>query len=113
MEGSYNGSSNGRLVFVPSGDGQIGVTHDLHVNVLDERGSLVTTLDVGAGYDPGKAAGPRQRPQRVVRPRLRLRQQRQTCSRPTCWPTATTTDVLVRAGHELVLPTAAAPPTSP
>jgi flagellar hook-associated protein FlgK len=54
MEGSYDGSSNGRLVFVPSGDGQIGVTHDLHVNVLDERGSLVTTLDVGAGYDPGK-----------------------------------------------------------
>ena len=53
MEGTYNGAENGKLVFVPNGDGQIGVAPDLRINVFDQSGNLVTTLDVGSNYDPG------------------------------------------------------------
>lgn len=55
VEGSYTGSDNGKLVFVPSGDGTIGVTADLKMNVFDGDGNLVTVLDVGAGYTPGES----------------------------------------------------------
>ncbi|MCY2957199.1 MAG: flagellar hook-associated protein FlgK [Planctomycetota bacterium] len=53
LEGTYTGSDNGTLVFAPNGDGQIGVSPDLRVNVFDANGSLVTTLNIGNGYDPG------------------------------------------------------------
>lgn len=53
VEGTYNGQGNGQLVFVPSGDGQIGVTPGLQVEVRDQAGNLVTRLNVGAGYTPG------------------------------------------------------------
>lgn len=53
VEGAYTGTSNGQLTFVPSSDGQIGVTDNLKMNVYDQQGNLVTTLDVGAGYTPG------------------------------------------------------------
>ena len=55
VEGTFNGDGNGQLVFVPESDGTIGVTPDLRVRVLDQDGNLVTTLNVGAGYEPGKA----------------------------------------------------------
>lgn len=54
VEGSYTGSGNGQMVFVPEGDGEIGVTPGLRVRVLDGSGNLLTTVDVGAGYEPGK-----------------------------------------------------------
>ncbi|MGE3173672.1 MAG: flagellar hook-associated protein FlgK [Planctomycetota bacterium] len=54
IEGAFTGDDNGTLVFVPEGDGQIGVTPNLRVRVLDQAGSLVTTVNVGAGYEPGK-----------------------------------------------------------
>jgi flagellar hook-associated protein 1 FlgK len=54
VEGAFTGSGNGRFTFAAEGDGQIGVTQGLRVRVLDEHGQLVTTLDVGAGYEPGE-----------------------------------------------------------
>ncbi len=54
VEGAFTGSDNGQLVFVPQGDGTIGVTPDLKVKVFDQNGSLVTTVNVGQGYQPGK-----------------------------------------------------------
>lgn len=39
--------------FKPTGDGQIGVTDDLGIEVYDQNGLLLTTLEVGAGYEPG------------------------------------------------------------
>lgn len=54
VEGTYAGSENSRFTFVPEGDGVIGVTPDLRVRVLDEQGSLVTTLSVGRDYEPGE-----------------------------------------------------------
>ncbi len=53
VEGNYNGTSNGQLVFVPNQDGEIGVTQNLQVSVFDQNGQLVTRLNVGAGYTPG------------------------------------------------------------
>ncbi len=54
VEGTYGGSSNERFTFVPASDGAIGQTDDLRVNVFDQQGQLVTTLNVGSGYEPGK-----------------------------------------------------------
>ena len=53
VEGAYTGAANDQFTFVPEGDGQIGQTQDLRVKVFDQAGSLVTTLNVGAGYEPG------------------------------------------------------------
>ncbi|MBL8728246.1 MAG: flagellar hook-associated protein FlgK [Planctomycetes bacterium] len=53
-EGTYTGASNQQFTFVPAGDGLIGQTPDLRVRVLDSAGNLVTTLDVGEGYEPGR-----------------------------------------------------------
>lgn len=55
IAGRYDGPANGRLVFVASGDGQIGVTPGLKVDVFDADGNKVATLDVGRDYSPGKA----------------------------------------------------------
>lgn len=54
VEGAFNGTDNGQLVFVPESDGTIGVTPNLRVQVLDQNGNLVTRINVGAGYEPGK-----------------------------------------------------------
>ena len=40
---------------MPESGGTIGVTDDLRVRVLDQSGQLVTTLDVGSGYEPGES----------------------------------------------------------
>ena len=51
--GSYTGSSNGVWTFRPSGDGTIGTTPGLMIDVFDSNGARVARLDVGAGYQPG------------------------------------------------------------
>lgn len=51
VSGTYEGAENGQFVFVPDGDGEIGVTPGLTVGVFDELGQRVGTLDVGEGYD--------------------------------------------------------------
>jgi flagellar hook-associated protein 1 len=54
VQGKYGGSDNGRLVFVPDGDGTIGLTPGLTVSVFDDSGRKIATLDVGQGsYVPG------------------------------------------------------------
>lgn len=55
VEGTYAGSTNDRFTFVAEGDGVIGQTAGLRVRVLDQAGNLVTTLSVGADYEPGTA----------------------------------------------------------
>jgi flagellar hook-associated protein FlgK len=54
VEGGYAGSENQRFVFEPDRDGIIGQTQDLRIRVLDDAGNLVTTLNVGNGYEPGQ-----------------------------------------------------------
>ncbi|MEZ6038064.1 MAG: flagellar hook-associated protein FlgK [Planctomycetota bacterium] len=54
LEGSYAGLDNQSYSFVPEGDGTIGQTANLRVRVLDQDGNVVTTLDVGDGYEPGE-----------------------------------------------------------
>ncbi|MEO0481387.1 MAG: flagellar hook-associated protein FlgK [Planctomycetota bacterium] len=49
--GAYDGATNRSLRVVANGDGEIGVTPGLTVDVFDEEGTLLGTLDVGAGYD--------------------------------------------------------------
>jgi flagellar hook-associated protein FlgK len=53
VTGAYTGSANGRWTFVPTGDGIVGETSGLTVEVRDADGSLVAALDVGSGYSPG------------------------------------------------------------
>jgi flagellar hook-associated protein FlgK len=53
VTGSYAGAENQRFVFEAESDGIIGQTQDLRVRVLDSSGNLVTTLNVGRGYEPG------------------------------------------------------------
>jgi len=54
IEGTYGGTTNEQFTFVPAGNGQIGQTPDLLVNVYNQAGELVTAVSVGAGYEPGK-----------------------------------------------------------
>jgi len=53
VSGAYSGSANGRWTFVPTGDGTVGETPGLSVEVRGADGALVATLDVGEGYAPG------------------------------------------------------------
>jgi flagellar hook-associated protein FlgK len=55
LSGAYTGSSNETYSLVPSGDGEIGTTPGLTLDVFDSAGTRVATLDVGAGYQPGTA----------------------------------------------------------
>ena len=51
--GNYTGTGDDVFTFTPTGDGVIGTTDGLAVEVRDADGSLVATLDVGVGYTPG------------------------------------------------------------
>lgn len=53
VTGLYGGSTNDKFSFVPRGDGVVGTTPGLTVDVFDDAGELVTSLQVGAGYQPG------------------------------------------------------------
>ena len=53
VTGSYEGLDNQQFTFVATSTGTIGVTGELTVDVLDQQGQLVTTLEVGSGYEPG------------------------------------------------------------
>ena len=53
VEGAFEGDVSQRFTFQPRGDGTIGTTPGLVVDVFDADGSLVTSLDVGEGYSPG------------------------------------------------------------
>jgi flagellar hook-associated protein FlgK len=51
--GTYTGEENDHFVFVPRGDGVVGTTPGLEVDVYSQTGQLVATLDVGSSYQPG------------------------------------------------------------
>ncbi|QDU70078.1 flagellar hook-associated protein FlgK [Engelhardtia mirabilis] len=53
VSGVYELSKNNTFSFVPRNDGVIGTTPDLIVDVFDAEGEIVTSLQVGAGYQPG------------------------------------------------------------
>lgn len=53
LSGAYTGEGNHNWTFRPTGDGTIGSTPDLQVEVIDELGQAVATLNVGDGYAPG------------------------------------------------------------
>lgn len=53
LSGIYDGASSGTWTVRPLGDGTIGTTPGLAVEVIDATGKLIATLDVGAGYTPG------------------------------------------------------------
>lgn len=53
VSGDYSGSANSTYSFRPTIDGTIGTTDGLQIEVLDQDGGHVATLDVGAGYVPG------------------------------------------------------------
>lgn len=53
VSGTYSGAENDRWTFTPVGTGTVGTTPRLEVEVRDEAGTLITTLDVGEGYSPG------------------------------------------------------------
>lgn len=55
ISGTYNGTTNQSFTFVPTGDGVIGSTSGLGVDVFDGTGNKVATLAVGADYVPGTA----------------------------------------------------------
>ncbi len=53
VSGTYTGAANDEWTFRPSGDGTIGVTPGLKLNVFDKNGVQIAQLDVGANYTPG------------------------------------------------------------
>lgn len=53
ISGSYTGEDNDIYSFTAVGNGTIGVTDGLQVQVTDQAGSVIGTFDVGAGYEPG------------------------------------------------------------
>lgn len=53
ITGRYAGDAASDLTFRPRGAGDVGATPGLLVDVFDEYGDRVATLDVGAGYVPG------------------------------------------------------------
>jgi flagellar hook-associated protein FlgK len=55
ITGDYIGESNGSFTFIPRGDGMVGTTPGLEVDVFSSSGQLVATLDVGDSYQPGTA----------------------------------------------------------
>jgi flagellar hook-associated protein FlgK len=49
--GQYTGKTNGEMVFLPDGDGEIGVTAGLTIGVFDSGGKRIATLDAGPGTE--------------------------------------------------------------
>jgi flagellar hook-associated protein FlgK len=55
VSGTSTASQAASYRFVAVGDGRIGETPGLEVQVLDASGGIVATLSVGEGYEPGSA----------------------------------------------------------
>jgi flagellar hook-associated protein 1 FlgK len=55
LSGRYTGPGNPSLTLRAVGTGKVGVATGLQVDVLDENGDVLRTLDVGRGYSPGSA----------------------------------------------------------
>jgi len=55
VSGAYTGAANGTYTVTALGDGSVGVTPGLQVQVSDPTGAVVGVFDVGEGYQPGDA----------------------------------------------------------
>lgn len=55
LKGTYTGTKNDDWTFNVVGSGTVGVTSGLSVEVRDGSGELITTVNVGSGYEPGSA----------------------------------------------------------
>lgn len=53
VSGSYSGSTNDEYTFRINGTGVIGLTPGVSVDVFDSSGTLLSSQEVGAGYEPG------------------------------------------------------------
>lgn len=53
LGGEYSGTTNREFRFVPNMDGTVGTTPGLSVDVIDDQGNTIATLDVGENYEPG------------------------------------------------------------
>jgi flagellar hook-associated protein FlgK len=53
VSGNYTGTADQTFSFVAQGEGTIGTTPGLAIDVVDANGDVVATLDVGEGYVPG------------------------------------------------------------
>jgi flagellar hook-associated protein 1 len=59
FDGQYTGAANDTLTYTFTGSGTIGVTPNLTLNVTNSAGTLLTSLNVGQGYQAGTdLAGP-------------------------------------------------------
>ena len=59
FDGQYTGSANDTLTYTFAGSGTIGVTPNLSLDVRNSAGTLLTSLNVGQGYQAGTdLAGP-------------------------------------------------------
>jgi flagellar hook-associated protein 1 len=55
LAGAYTGSSNDQYSFKVVGNGTVGVTANLSLEVRDKSGSLLGTFNIGQGYVPNSA----------------------------------------------------------
>ncbi len=53
ITGQFGGDAAADFTFRPRSSGDVGATPDLLVDVFDQNGDRIATLDVGAGYVPG------------------------------------------------------------
>ncbi len=53
ISGAYSGAANQELTMRPLGDGQIGSTQGLQIEVRNQMNEVVAVLDVGSDYVPG------------------------------------------------------------
>lgn len=53
VSGNYTGQSNDVYTFTALGDGTIGSTDGLQIEVRNSSGAVIATLDVGSDYTPG------------------------------------------------------------
>jgi flagellar hook-associated protein 1 FlgK len=53
VAGNYTDTENRSFRFVANMDGTVGTTQGLTLDVIDDRGNTVGTLDVGEDYEPG------------------------------------------------------------
>ena len=53
VSGQYTGNANNAWTFRPNGDGTIGTTPGLKIDVFDQSGARIAQLDVGSNYQPG------------------------------------------------------------
>ncbi|HZU38550.1 MAG TPA: flagellar basal body rod C-terminal domain-containing protein, partial [Gemmataceae bacterium] len=53
LGGSYTGTTNDNYTFSVSGAGTVGVTPNLTLQVKDQSGTVLASLNIGQGYSPG------------------------------------------------------------